>query len=98
MRLLTLAVVVSIAASIVFGRDCAVSSPPNGWEAFPAYAVNVEAGKAVSIPEAVCPVSAISDADARSKRTGHRVLRVVVRDRVVRNRAGVPVRVYVFCG
>lgn len=90
--------VITLALSIVVSVGTAHAAPPNGWREFPAYAMNVNAGRAVSIPSGVCPVSAVSDIDARSRRTGARTERVSVHDRKIRNRAPFAVRVYVFCG
>lgn len=90
--------VVTLALSILVSAGESFGSPPYGWRDFPAFAVNVNAGSAASIPDGVCPVSAVSDIDARSRRTGRRVQRVTIRDRAIRNRAPFGVRVYVFCG
>jgi hypothetical protein len=88
----------ALAILVSFYGGAASAAPPNGWREFPAYAVNVSASRSVSVPDGVCPVSAVSDVDARSRRTGRRVERVTIRERVIRNRAPFAVRVYVFCG
>jgi len=90
--------VITLALSLIVSVSTAHGAPPYGWREFPAYAVNVDAGRAVSIPSGVCPVSAVSDIDARSRRSGRRVQRVTAHDRKIHNRAPFAVRVYVFCG
>ena len=90
---------VTLALSLIIDVRAAHSAPPYGWREFPAYAVNVNAYGQRNIPRNVCPTSAVSDVDGRSRRTGSRVTRVTLQQgRRIVNASPIAVRVYVFCG